>query len=679
MEMCAFCSAESVMGFCENCNCKLGSNCLQNHKKLPVFADHVTFTFEDLYPCTNAESGFIKLTNELKLEPDLHNENCEIHETEKTRMYCENHNVAICVRCLRINHKDCIDKTIDLLDIKLEELNVRESLSIIEELEDEITKTEDGIADNGQVNDDCNSTFKREIETFFLKLTEQLSLMKNQAEEAGWVKHNLNGNALIKLTVECEDVKKIVSDKKRLLVDLVKKKQPGRLYVAMRSFLKETRDIKTKLRNVCQKNHIQKFSFRPNDALQHVFFSYNSVIGILQEAATGSDEFQELEVQVKSNIHEFKKKPNDELEHLLFSSNSVKGSLHEEAIGSDKLQGLQVQTGGNWKSQYSELCEYHTKSTVKVFVYKASICHLNVDCIVSGSNERLIHGGGVSNAIARGAGDELTKECDKYIRTHGLIPTGMVVVSTAGCLSYKYVIHAIGPRWGDYDTSSLEGIESCGGHLYNAVLNSFIEANKLSMRSVALPAISSAIFGVPMNYCTVQYAKAVLDFCTLSNNTSLQEIHFVDINMNTVKAIQESFDCMIRHGKPAPYDARCFLPVQNARTLQLQKTLQTGRQTVASQRLGKKHKQVKKDMSPQGGYGGGGYGGYGDGGYGGGYGGYGNQTYSGGGSYGNGGGGGGSYDSYSGGGGVGYGGGGYGCGGGGGYCGGSYGGVGGHR
>ncbi|XP_052245574.1 uncharacterized protein TM_0508-like [Dreissena polymorpha] len=339
----------------------------------------------------------------------------------------------------------------------------------------------------------------------------------------------------------------------------------------MRFFLRKTGDIKTKLRNVCQKNHIQKFSFKPNDALQHVLFSYNSVIGILQEAATGSDEFQELEVQEKSNYYEFRKKPNDELEHVLLGSNSVKGSLHEEATGSDRLQELPVQTGGNWKSQYSELCVYHTKSTVKVvFVYKASICHLNVDCIVSGSNERLSHDGGVSNAIARGAGDELTKECDKYIIAHGPIPTGMVVVSTAGCLSYKYVIHAIGPRWGDYDTSSLEGIESCGGHLYRAVLNSFIEANKLSMRSVALPAISSAIFGVPLNYCTVQYAKAVLDFCTLSNNTSLQEIHFVDINMNTVKAIQESFDCMIRDEKPATYDSRCFLPVQNARTLQLQ-------------------------------------------------------------------------------------------------------------
>ncbi|KAH3717624.1 hypothetical protein DPMN_060417 [Dreissena polymorpha] len=176
-------------------------------------------------------------------------------------MYCENHNVAICVRCLRINHKDCIDKTIDLLDIKLEELNVRESLSIIEELEDEITKTEDVIAENGQVNDDCNSTFKREIETFFLKLTEQLSLMKNQAEEAGSVKHNLNGNALIKLTVECKDVKKIVSDKKRLLVELVEKKHTGRLYVAMRSFLKKNRRHKNKIKKCLSEKSYSKVQF----------------------------------------------------------------------------------------------------------------------------------------------------------------------------------------------------------------------------------------------------------------------------------------------------------------------------------------------------------------------------------------------------------------------------------
>ena len=74
-----------------------------------------------------------------------------------------------------------------------------------------------------------------------------------------------------------------------------------------------------------------------------------------------------------------------------------------------------------------------------------------VDCIVNAANGRLAHGGGVAAAIARAAGDALEREGDKIVRERGEIPVGDAVVTTAGNLPQKGVIHAVGPRMGQGD------------------------------------------------------------------------------------------------------------------------------------------------------------------------------------------------------------------------------------
>ncbi|KAH3786997.1 hypothetical protein DPMN_165116 [Dreissena polymorpha] len=208
----------------------------------------------------------------------------------------------------------------------------------------------------------------------------------------------------------------------------------------------------------------------------------------------------------------------------------------------------------------------YSVGSFEIQVYKASICDLSVDCIVNAANDRLSHGAGVARAIADRAGDDLTKDGNKYIRSKGPIPVGDVAVTTAGLLPYRCVIHAVGPNWSDYDTNTPDGVQQCGKDLYQAVLNSFSMANAKGMKSVAIPAISSAIFGVPIKYCTMMYARAVLDFRTLNkNDTCLREIHFVDVNEKTVEEIQNMFNCMIRELKPEPYQPSDFLPKSHSR------------------------------------------------------------------------------------------------------------------
>jgi len=122
-----------------------------------------------------------------------------------------------------------------------------------------------------------------------------------------------------------------------------------------------------------------------------------------------------------------------------------------------------------------------------------------VDAIVNAANGNLAHGGGVAGIIARAAGPALQAESDDLVRTHGPFPTGSAVVTTAGSLPFKGVIHAVGPRHG-------EGDEERG--LVQALLASWKCAEERGWTSVAFPAVSSGIFAVPLDICARAYLKA---------------------------------------------------------------------------------------------------------------------------------------------------------------------------
>ncbi|MEW6689843.1 MAG: macro domain-containing protein [Pseudomonadota bacterium] len=122
-----------------------------------------------------------------------------------------------------------------------------------------------------------------------------------------------------------------------------------------------------------------------------------------------------------------------------------------------------------------------------------------VDAIVNAANGRLAHGGGVAAILSRAAGPALQKECDRYVREHGPIPTGSAVVTTAGRLPFKGVIHAVGPRYGEGDEEA---------KLASALTSAFARARARGWSSVSFPAVSAGIFAVPLEICSRAYIAA---------------------------------------------------------------------------------------------------------------------------------------------------------------------------
>jgi len=113
------------------------------------------------------------------------------------------------------------------------------------------------------------------------------------------------------------------------------------------------------------------------------------------------------------------------------------------------------------------------------------ITTLDLDAIVNAANEHLVLGGGVAGAIRRAGGPSIQEECNHIGGTF----VGGAAITGAGDMPAKHVIHAVGPRWGEGDEQN---------KLRNAVANSLLLAEKNSLESIAIPAISTGIFGFPI-------------------------------------------------------------------------------------------------------------------------------------------------------------------------------------
>jgi O-acetyl-ADP-ribose deacetylase (regulator of RNase III) len=136
----------------------------------------------------------------------------------------------------------------------------------------------------------------------------------------------------------------------------------------------------------------------------------------------------------------------------------------------------------------------------KFQVVQGNLLQEPVDAIVNAANGHLAHGGGVAGVIARAAGPALQSESDRVVRERGPFHSGEAVVTTAGKLPFKGVIHAVGPRHGEGDEEVL---------LRQALLAAFRCAHDAGWSSVAFPAVSAGIFAVPLDVCARSYLSAV--------------------------------------------------------------------------------------------------------------------------------------------------------------------------
>lgn len=148
------------------------------------------------------------------------------------------------------------------------------------------------------------------------------------------------------------------------------------------------------------------------------------------------------------------------------------------------------------------------------------------EAIVNAANEWLQHGGGVAGAIRRQGGEVIQQESAAWVRQHGPVRTGSAAITSAGKLPARYVIHAVGPVWGSGNDEQ---------KLASAVYSAFTLADSRQLQSVAIPGISSGIFGGPKDICARVIIQTTLDYLAQHPDSSLKEIHFCNIDRLTAE------------------------------------------------------------------------------------------------------------------------------------------------
>jgi O-acetyl-ADP-ribose deacetylase len=142
----------------------------------------------------------------------------------------------------------------------------------------------------------------------------------------------------------------------------------------------------------------------------------------------------------------------------------------------------------------------------RVVVVVGDLTEQRVTAIVNAANSTLLGGGGVDGAIHRTGGPQILRECQQLRQTQypkGL-PTGQAVVTTAGNLPAKYVIHTVGPIYGRDKTREAQLLAAC-------YQNSLLLAPEYQISSIAFPSISTGAFGYPKDEAAAISSKAIQD------------------------------------------------------------------------------------------------------------------------------------------------------------------------
>ena len=156
----------------------------------------------------------------------------------------------------------------------------------------------------------------------------------------------------------------------------------------------------------------------------------------------------------------------------------------------------------------------------RVVLKVGDITKEDADAIVNAANGSLMGGGGVDGAIHRAGGPEILKECKEIRRTQypGGLPTGEAVITTAGKMAAKYVIHTVGPVYGRGGKEKAEQLAAC-------YRNSLALAATKGLKTIAFPAISTGVYGYPLDEAARVASQAIEKF--LQTDSSIQEVRLV--------------------------------------------------------------------------------------------------------------------------------------------------------
>lgn len=163
-------------------------------------------------------------------------------------------------------------------------------------------------------------------------------------------------------------------------------------------------------------------------------------------------------------------------------------------------------------------------------VIKGDITQIKADAIVNAANSSLMGGGGVDGAIHRAGGPEILEECRLIVARQGSCPTGQAVITTAGKLPAKFVIHTVGPVWRGGHNNERELLEAC-------YKNSLQLAIDNQCKTIAFPNISTGVYGFPKKEAAQIAVKTVTGF--LAQHNEIETVYFVcfdDENFDFIKS-----------------------------------------------------------------------------------------------------------------------------------------------
>jgi O-acetyl-ADP-ribose deacetylase (regulator of RNase III) len=168
-----------------------------------------------------------------------------------------------------------------------------------------------------------------------------------------------------------------------------------------------------------------------------------------------------------------------------------------------------------------------TVNKATISIIQGDITRQATDAIVNAANSSLMGGGGVDGAIHRAGGPVILEECRRIVARQGRLPPGQAVITTAGNMKARHVIHTVGPIWQGGSQREPETLASA----YRESLKLAAENN---LSSVSFPSISTGAYGYPVEPAARIALQTVISF--LSKESSLREVVFVLYDTRTFEA-----------------------------------------------------------------------------------------------------------------------------------------------
>lgn len=154
----------------------------------------------------------------------------------------------------------------------------------------------------------------------------------------------------------------------------------------------------------------------------------------------------------------------------------------------------------------------------RIELVQGDITREATDAIVNAANSSLLGGGGVDGAIHRSGGPEILEDCKRIRARRGSLPPGEAVITTAGRLPCRHVIHTVGPVWNGGTSGEAETLARC-------YRESLALAASHGLTSLAFPSISTGAYGYPVAQAAAVALRAVRD--VLEAGSAVTLVRFV--------------------------------------------------------------------------------------------------------------------------------------------------------